>query len=56
MSEEKNLIEIRCPHKVISKKNNNTYPCNRLCIKVYKGSRGEAYCTKCKKKFLFETK
>lgn len=50
---ESKLFEIRCPLKVRSKKNNNIYDCNQLCVRVYAGSGGEAWCSRCKVAFGF---
>jgi hypothetical protein len=47
------LIEIRCPYDVTSKKNGRDYPCNRLCVKVSAGAQGEAWCSSCKRGFEF---
>jgi hypothetical protein len=47
------LVEIRCPYYVTSKKNGREYPCNRLCVKVNPGSSGEAHCSSCKRGFQF---
>lgn len=47
------LVEIRCPYSRVSKKNGQTYPCHKLCVKVEPGSRGEAFCTNCDKQFEF---
>lgn len=48
------LVEIRCPFKYRSKKDNKTYSCNHLCCKVRAGSSGEAWCAKCQLSFEFE--
>jgi hypothetical protein len=48
------LIEVRCPYSRVSKKNGQTYPCNRLSVKVAPGSSGEAFCTSCDKRFEFD--
>lgn len=48
------LVEVRCPFKRRSKKDNNIYPCNHLCVKVNPGSSGETWCSPCKLTFEFE--
>lgn len=48
------LIEVRCPLTVVSKSNAKQYPCNHLCVRVEAGSRGEAFCPRCKLSFGFE--
>lgn len=49
-----NLIEVKCPFKNISKNDGKEYVCNRTCVKVEPGSRGEAWCRFCRKSFDFE--
>lgn len=51
---ENNLIDVRCPFKFKSKSNNELYPCNRICVRVEPGSKGEILCPSCKLKFDFE--
>lgn len=48
------LIEIRCPFKQTAKYNGQLYPCNSLCVRVYPGSSGEAWCKFHKLTFEFE--
>lgn len=47
------LSDVRCP---FDKKGNDgkIYSCNKLVIRVYPGSSGEAYCSVCKLTFDFE--
>lgn len=52
MAEEK-LVEIRCPFLRKSKTDDRMHKCNHLCIKVYPGSGGEAWCSSCKLTFEF---
>jgi hypothetical protein len=47
------LLDIRCPYQRISKSDQKLYKCNSLCVKVAKGSSGEARCRKCGMNFLF---
>lgn len=59
MAEIENLtisepIEIRCPFRTLQKSKNKLITCNRLCVKVYPGSSGEAYCNNCNLHFDFE--
>lgn len=51
---DENIVEIRCPFKKASKLDTNIYLCNRVCVKVYPGSRGEARCRSCHKSFYFQ--
>lgn len=48
------LIEVRCPFERPSSKDGRIYPCNRLCVEVYPGSRGKTFCKHCHKHFEFE--
>lgn len=48
------LIDIRCPFKYTSKRDGKIYTCNHLCFKVYPGSSGQAWCSKCQLAFEFE--
>lgn len=50
----KKLIEIRCTFNRTSKTDNITRVCNHLCVKVYPGSSGEAWCARCGLNFEFE--
>lgn len=52
--EHTELVEINCPFKKRTSRGNVIYDCNRVCIKVYPGSSGEAYCRSCKLTFEFE--
>lgn len=49
------LLEIRCPFKIKSKKDGKLYNCNRICVKVTSGSSGEAMCRSCHLTFNFKT-
>lgn len=49
-----NLIDIRCPFKKTSKVDGLTYTCNRVCVRVFPGSSGEAKCKECHLFFEFE--
>ena len=49
-----NLVEIRCPFEKKSKTTKEMYTCNRICVKVYPGSAGEAFCRSCHLPFEFE--
>lgn len=48
------LIDVRCPFDKRSKTDNKMYSCNKLVVRVYAGSSGEAYCSVCKLSFDFE--
>lgn len=48
-----NLSEIRCPFQRKSKKDENLYKCNRLCLKATPTSSGEAMCRSCHLAFEF---
>lgn len=48
------LFEIRCPFQRLGKTDGRLYPCNSLCVKVARGSAGEARCRKCSLNFQFE--
>lgn len=50
------LVEIRCQKLKIKKRHGQEYEavCNRLCIRVYPGSKGEAYCPSCDNRFNFD--
>lgn len=50
--EGEKLLEVRCPGHIIDKSGNERI-CNKLCLKVYAGSRGEISCRACKNKFKF---
>lgn len=47
------LIPIRCPGKILDKSSGELVDCNKICVKVFPGSSGEAYCRHCKMKFRF---
>lgn len=49
-----NVIEIRCPFEKKSKKDNQLYRCNRVCVQVTPGSAGIARCRSCHLLFVFE--
>lgn len=51
---KKELFEIRCPFQRLGKQDGKLYQCNSLCVKVAKGSAGEARCRKCHLNFEFE--
>ncbi len=51
MSDE--LISINCPFSKLGK-DGLLYSCNRVCVKVEPGSKGEVWCRSCKLKFNFE--
>lgn len=53
-SKETKLITVNCPFQKVTSKGNTLYNCNRVCVKVYPGSSGEAYCRSCKLEFSFE--
>jgi uncharacterized Zn-finger protein len=46
------LYEVRCPYK--ADRYGQSVVCNHLVLKVAAGSRGEAFCSYCKKRFDFE--
>lgn len=48
------LIEIKCPFKYKDKFTDQIKSCDRLCVKVYPGSAGEAKCKSCKQTFDFQ--
>lgn len=48
------LIEIRCPFKRTSRTDGITRNCKHLCVKVYPGSSGETYCSRCNLVFEFQ--
>lgn len=50
--DEGRLIPIRCP-AMITDKNGKLIKCNKLCVRVFPGSSGEAVCRGCKRKFRF---
>lgn len=64
--EENKLVEVRCPFQKKARhsfyrdgkmiKAGEVYSCNMLCVKVYPGSAGEAFCSSCKLGFDFEHK
>lgn len=47
------LFEVRCPAKVLDKKQGKLITCNKLCVKVFPGSSGEVQCRNCKMRFRF---
>lgn len=55
---EEELIEIRCPLKVAYNSTTTGRPkekiCDKRCLKVAPGSKGEAWCNSCHKAFDFE--
>lgn len=51
---ESEYFTIRCPFKRLSKLDGKLYKCNSLCVKVTRGSSGEARCRKCHLSFTFE--
>ena len=52
--EQNKLIDIRCPFKRTSKSDGITRLCNHLCVKVYPGSSGETWCSRCNLTYEFE--
>ena len=48
------LVDVRCPFKRTSKSDGKTRSCNHLCVKVYPGSSGETWCSRCNLTFEFE--
>lgn len=48
------LVDVRCPLDYKSKRDSRIYKCNHLCVKVYPGSAGQAWCSKCQVSFEFE--
>jgi hypothetical protein len=48
------LTEIRCTFKRKSKTDSKIRVCNHLCVKVYPGSSGETWCSRCNLSFEFE--
>ena len=49
-----NLVAIKCPFSRKSNSDNKIYLCNRICVKVAPGSKGEAMCRSCHLCFEFE--
>lgn len=47
------LLPVRCPGMVMDKKKGELVKCNTLCVKVFPGSSGEAFCRHCKMRFRF---
>jgi hypothetical protein len=47
------LIMIRCPFNRTTK-TGKTIPCGHPSVRVRPGSSGEAYCTRCKRKYEFD--
>lgn len=50
------LIVVRCPRIVTSKKTGKSYVCNQICGAYKPGSAGEAWCRFCKTEVVFEIK
>ena len=48
------LVDIRCPFKRTGKNDGITRLCNHLCVKVFPGSSGETWCSRCNLTFEFE--
>lgn len=51
--DDERLISIRCPNMVFDKVKKELRKCDKLCLKVFPGSSGEAICRHCKLKFRF---
>ena len=64
MTDEKKLIDVRCPFSITAKesfhrrgqyiKAGQQYPCNILCVRVYAPSSGETKCPRCNLFFEFD--
>lgn len=48
------LIPINCPFTRKDPATGVIFPCPQLCVKVAPGSRGEAWCRRCRLSFDFE--
>jgi hypothetical protein len=50
------LVEIRCPIQlnIKDKHTGRAWVCNRLCVRVAPGSKGQAFCPRHDKSFDFE--